>query len=151
MKTIFDYTAQELFRMLNDSSENCQIEAKGNEDILRPGKNGKPDRMNYRTLMETVCSFSNEPGLGGGVILLGIGETKGASPGHFLAEGLKDTDHAQLDIATQCKTVFNIPIYPQIKIETVDGQKVLAIHIQELAARQKPLFFQSDGLYIKKL
>ena len=146
MKTIFDYTAQELFRMLNESSESCQIEAKGNEDILRPGKNGKPGRMNYRTLMETVCSFSNEPGLGGGVILLGIGETKGASPSHFLAEGLKDTDHAQLDIATQCKTVFNIPIYPQIKIETVDGQKVLAIHIQELAARQKPLFFQSDGL-----
>ena len=146
MKKIFDYTAQELFRMLNDSSESNQIEAKGMDAVLRPGKDGKPDKFKYRTLMETVCSFSNEPGLGGGVILLGVGENKDDFFQRYSVEGVKDTDQAQLDIATQCKTMFNIPVYPQIRIEKLDGKNILKICVPELAGQQKPLFFKQQGL-----
>jgi len=146
MKKIFDYTAQELFRMLNDSSECTQIEAKGKADILRSEKGGKPDKFNYHSLMETVCSFSNEPDLGGGVILLGVGENKDDFFQRFSVEGIRDTDQAQLDIATQCKTIFNIPVYPQIRVEVVDGQNILVIRVPELSQRQKPLFFKQQGL-----
>lgn len=111
MKKIQEYTAQELFRELNNSSESNQIEAKSHADIFRQGKDGKSGRENYRSLMESICSFSNEPGLGGGVILLGVGEHKDDFFQRFSVEGITDTDKAQLDIATQCKEIFNIPVY----------------------------------------
>ena len=144
MKKIFDYTAEELFRMLNDSSESNQIEAKGYDDVLRPG--GKSDKFNYRTLMETICAFSNEPGLGGGVILLGVGENKDDFSQRFFVEGVRDTDQAQCDIATQCRTIFNTAVYPHISIEKIDDKNVLKICVPELAGQQKPLFFKQQGL-----
>ena len=146
MKKIFDYSTLELFQMLNASSENLQIEAKGNDDVLRSGKDGKSNKFNFRTLMETVCSFSNEPGLGGGVILLGVGERKDDLFQRFFAEGIKDTDQVQLDIATQCKTVFNTPVYPKITIEQIDKCNVLKICVPELPPTRKPLYFKSQGL-----
>jgi ATP-dependent DNA helicase RecG len=54
-----DYTAQELFEILNESDECVWIEAKGIGD-------------SSASVMETVCSYANEPGLGGGYILLSI-------------------------------------------------------------------------------
>ena len=64
-----EYSAQELFDQLNDTDEVVTLEAKS------------VSRDSSRSLMETICSFSNEPGLGGGVILLGVvgvvGEGKG--------------------------------------------------------------------------
>ena len=53
------YTAQELFDILNDQDECDWIEAKGGSESTH-------------SVMETVCSFSNEPNLGGGYILMGI-------------------------------------------------------------------------------
>ena len=52
-------TAQELLERLNLLDENERIEAKAASEI------GK-------SLMETVCAFANEPGLGGGWLLLGV-------------------------------------------------------------------------------
>lgn len=146
MKKIQEYTAQELFRELNNSSESNQIEAKGHADIFRQGKDGKPGRENYRSLMESICSFSNEPGLGGGVILLGVGEHKDDFFQRFSVEGITDTDQAQLDIATQCKEIFNIPVYPKITIEQVDHLNVLKICVSELPETRKPLYFKNNGL-----
>ncbi len=50
-----EYTAQELYKILNDSDECYFIEAKGGSE-------------SSHSVMESVCSFSNEPGLGGGYI-----------------------------------------------------------------------------------
>ena len=58
------YSAQELFDRLNDIDETENVEAKSLVSDTS------------RSIMETVCSFSNEPGLGGGVILLGIAENR---------------------------------------------------------------------------
>ena len=52
---------KELIDQLNHSDECNFIEAKKGTAI-------------DRSIMETVCAFSNEPGLGGGYILLGIVE-----------------------------------------------------------------------------
>ena len=63
MKT---YSAQELYNLLIQADESVWIEAKGHGDT-------------NQSLMESVCSFSNEPGLGGGYILYGIYENKEAT------------------------------------------------------------------------
>ena len=146
MKKIFDYTAQELFRILNDSSESNQIEAKGYDDIHTHDRNGNPGKQTFRSLMESVCSFSNEPDLGGGVILLGIGENRDDLFNRFSAEDIGDLDKAQCDIASQCKTLFNLPVYPEIAIEKVDGHNILKICVSELPAARKPLYFKAQGL-----
>ena len=52
-------TAQELLERLNLLDENERIEAKRADEV------GK-------SLLETVCAFANEPGLGGGWLLLGV-------------------------------------------------------------------------------
>ena len=140
MKKIFDYTAQELFEQLNDSGESCWLEAKGKADICPHG------RENFRTLLETVCSFSNETGLGGGIIVYGIGENSQNEKSPFVVEGIPDPDKAQLDIATQCKTVFNIAVLPQIRVEKIDGKCVLLVIVPEQSERKKPVYFKKDGL-----
>ena len=54
-----NYSAQEIFDILNEQDECTWIEAKGGSE-------------SSHSVMETVCSFSNEPGLGGGYIIMGI-------------------------------------------------------------------------------
>lgn len=146
MKKLFDKTAQELFQYLNETAETKQIEAKGNEDIHTRDRNGGQGKTTFRSLLESVCSFSNEPDMGGGVILLGIGEEQEDSDNRFFVEDIGDLDKAQCDIATQCKTVFNIPVYPDISVEQVDGHNVLKICVSELPATRKPLYFKQQGL-----
>ena len=128
-----EYTAQELYKILNDSDECYFIEAKGGSE-------------SSHSVMESVCSFSNEPGLGGGYILMGIAEDKDSVIPQYKVVGVNDTDKFQKDIATQCKQMFNIPVYPQISVENINGKNVVVVHIKELSERQKPLYFKSDGI-----
>ncbi len=99
-----------------------------------------------RSILETVCSFSNEPGLGGGMILIGVAESKNADGPRYVVDGVDDPDKAQLDIATQCKSVFNTPIYPTIKVEKLHGKTVLKVVVDELPFGHKPVYFKKDGL-----
>ena len=137
MKNPKNYSAQELFLLLNETSECNWLEAKGKHDTFN-SKSGKDD---YRSLLESVCSFSNEPNLGGGIILLGVGENKKGLGEQFEIEGLEDPDKAQTDIATQCKSVFNIPVYPEISLERINNKTVLKIWVPELSVSKKPLYF----------
>ena len=121
-----NYTAQELFDALNDVDETLSVEAKA------------PSVDTSRSIMETVCSFSNEPGLGGGVILLGVKERDEADGVRYEAEDIADTDKAQLDFATQCAGMFNFPVRPEIVVEKIDGCRVLKIFVPELPASRKP-------------
>lgn len=91
------YTAQELYKLLSESDECVWIEAKGESDSAQ-------------SLMESVCSSSNEPGLGGGYILLGIGEDTKALDNRFWIEGVENPDKAQLDISTRCASMFNLSV-----------------------------------------
>ena len=129
-----NYTAQELFDALNDVDETLSVEAKA------------PSVDTSRSIMETVCSFSNEPGLGGGVILLGVKERDEADGVRYEAEDIADTDKAQLDFATQCAGMFNFPVRPEIVVEKIDGCRVLKIFVPELPASRKPLYFKKDGI-----
>jgi ATP-dependent DNA helicase RecG len=133
---IEEYSANELFDQLNERDESVNLEAKALST-------DKP-----RSILETVCSFANEPGLGGGVILLGARENPAADEDGilYLPEGLDDPDKAQLDLATQCASVFNIVVRPQITVETVRGRAMLKIFVPELPIGRKPLYFKKDGL-----
>ncbi len=127
------YSAQELFIRLKEADECVWIEAKGEDDTAE-------------SLMESVCSFSNEPGLGGGYILLGIKEDKNSVENRFSVEGVNDPDKKQLDISSQCASMFNIAVRPRIDVEIIEGKNVLKIFIPELAANQKPLYFTKQGI-----
>ena len=80
-------TAQDLLAELNASDESPRIEAKRAREI------GK-------SIMETVIAFANEPGLGGGYLLLGVDwklDAKGDT--QYWVQGVPDPDKAQKDLA----------------------------------------------------
>ncbi|HPS50329.1 MAG TPA: ATP-binding protein [Bacteroidales bacterium] len=127
-------TAEELFDILNDTDECPWIEAKGIGDTTT-------------SIMETVCSYSNEPGLGGGYILMSISADDSATAAtHYKVDPMPDPDKIQSDIATQCASMFNIPVRPAMTIEKIYGMPVLKIRIDELPAKFKPLYFKKDKL-----
>ena len=98
--------------------------------------------------METICSFSNEPDLGGGYILLGAVRTGFDENGlpHYEPENIANPDKIQTDIANQSASVFNVRIRPQIETETVDGKTVIIVKVNEAPASQKPIYFEKRGL-----
>ena len=51
--------AKEIIEILNAVDENVKLEAKRGSSI-------------DKSVMESICAFSNEPNLGGGLIVLGI-------------------------------------------------------------------------------
>lgn len=132
---IEEYSAEDLFGRLNELDESVSLEAKALSTDTS------------RSILETVCSFSNEPGLGGGVILLGACENRDENLQElYLPEGVDDPDKAQLDLSTQCASVFNIVVRPQITVESVRGRPMLKIFVPELPIGRKPLYFKKDGL-----
>jgi ATP-dependent DNA helicase RecG len=101
----------------------------------------------HRSIMETVCAFSNEPGLQGGHILLGVERDDTIDCPYYMIIGVSDPDKLQLDFATQCASAFNFPVRPEIEVESVGSAKtVIKILIHELPSAQKPLYFKSEGL-----
>jgi ATP-dependent DNA helicase RecG len=101
-----------------------------------------------RSVLETVCAFANEPGLGGGHLLLGAGASTqlGLFTRAYDVMGVADPDQLQADLASQCASAFNRPVRPQISVETVEGKTVLVVFVPELAATEKPLFLKALGL-----
>jgi ATP-dependent DNA helicase RecG len=128
-----NYSAQELFELLNQQDENTWIEAKGGQ-------------QSSHSVMETVCAFCNEPGLGGGYILLGVAEDNSTLFPQYKVVPVTDPDKFQRDFATQCAGMFNFPIRPKVTVEKINGHTVIKIWVDELPAKQKPLFFRTDGL-----
>ena len=127
-------TAQEIFDQLNSIDENVRIDAKRASEI-------------DKSIMETVCAYANEPGLGGGYLLLGAVRT-GFENGLpvYVPENIENPDRIQNDVTTQCSSMFNVRIRPQIETEIVDGKTVLVVKIDEAPEAQKPVYIVSRGL-----
>ncbi|MGV8804255.1 MAG: ATP-binding protein [Polaromonas sp.] len=127
-------TAQDLLTELNASDESPRIEAKRSREI------GK-------SVMETVIAFANEPGLGGGHLLLGVDwavDAKGDT--RYWAVGVPDPDKAQKDLATQCASMPNVALRPEMAVERIEGKTVLVVFVPEADASQKPVYLQATGL-----
>ena len=127
-------TAQEIFEQLNSVDENVRIDAKRASEI-------------DKSIMETVCAFANEPGLGGGYLLLGAVRT-GFQNGLpvYVPENIENPDKIQNDVITQCSSMFNVRIRPQVEPEVIDGKTVLVVKIDEAPEAQKPIYIVSRGL-----
>lgn len=128
-----NYSAKELFQILNQQDECDWIEAKGGSE-------------SSHSVMETVCSYANEPGLGGGYILLGVAEDNSGLFPQYKLVNIDDPDKFQKDFVSQCSSMFNIPVRPKLYVEKVDGNTIIKIKVDELGQTQKPLFFQKEGL-----
>jgi ATP-dependent DNA helicase RecG len=127
-------SAIDLFAELNAADEAIRIEAKRASDM-------------GPSIMETVIAFSNEPGLGGGYLLLGAewsANKKGDSV--YRAAGVTNPDKVQSDLATQCASMLNVTLRPEIQREVVDGKVVLVVFVPEVDVTQKPVYMVRKGL-----
>ena len=125
--------AQELLESLTLLDENERIEAKRAQDV------GK-------SLLETICAFANEPGMDGGWLLLGVAPDEQALFPGYAVEGVTDPDKLSADIASQCASVFNMPLRVDIRTESLEGKPVLVVSVPEAAPQAKPIYFKSTGL-----
>lgn len=126
-------TAAELFERLVNLDESEQIEAKRGSEI-------------GTSVMQTVCAFANEPGLGGGCLLLGVEREEMVLFPSYEVVGVTNTDKLASDLASRCRTDFNIPIRVDIRPEKIGDKTVLVVFIPEVSASEKPIYFKSQGL-----
>ena len=126
-------TPLELLRQLNELDERPRIEAKTGSEASR-------------SILETVCAFANEPGMGGGWLLLGAAPDEQAFWPQYEVIGVSNLDKLQSDLTTQCATSFNVPIRPQMEVAEIQGKRVLSVFIAEAPSTSKPVFFTAIGL-----
>lgn len=60
--------------------------------------------------------------------------------------GLVDPDKIQSDLASQCASMFNRVVRPEMRIERLDGKAVLVVFVPEVDTAAKPVFFKATGL-----
>ncbi len=125
--------AIELIEKLNAIDETTKVEAKKGSAI-------------DRAILETVCAFSNEPGLNGGYILLGVTRSQTSLFPSYEILDIINPDKLQADLSSQCASSFNQPVRPEIEVEMISDKRVLKIFIPELSTSQKPIFFKNEGL-----
>lgn len=123
----------EILESLNTLDEQERIEAKRGSDV------GK-------SLLETVCAFANEPGLGGGQILLGVERQELTLFPSYSVVGVPHPEKIGSEIATQCRETFNVPVRVEVSTEQLDGKAVLVLTVPEAQPHEKPIFFKATGL-----
>ena len=126
-------TALDLLQSLNLLDETERIEAKRASEV------GK-------SLLETVCAFANEPGLGGGWLLLGVVREEMPLFPSYQVEGVPQPDKLCANLATQCREVFNLPVRLDLSTEQVNGHAVVVAFVPEAQPQDKPIFFKAQGL-----
>ena len=128
-----EVTFSELFAKLGQGDESVEIEAKASREI-------------GDSLLETISAMSNEPGRGGGYLLLGVGRREGSLFPDYHIAGVPNPDKVQADLASQCAAAFNVVIRPQILREVRQEGVVLVVHIPEAQPHEKPIYIKSKGL-----
>ena len=127
-------SAEDLLQELAALDESHRIEAKQARQI-------------DRSVMETICAFANEPGLGGGYLLLGVSrDPQDLFSNGYKVHGVDQPDKLQSDLASQCASVFNRPLRPRVSVEELNGKTVVVVYVPEAAPTEKPVFLQNLGL-----
>lgn len=128
-------TAQELLERLQLLDETERIEAKAGSGV-GVGK----------SVLETVCAFANEPGMGGGWLLLGVVREDMAQFTGYVVHGVENAERLGADLATQAASMFNQPVRLEIRTEVLDGKVVVVVFVPEAAPQDKPIYFKAQGL-----
>jgi len=98
------------------------------------------------SFFETVCAFANEPGQGGGRIVLGVSRSEEDLFGGYEVHGVGNPDEIQQDIATGCAGIFNTHIRPRVIAEEYEGKVVIIVEVDERAPSDKPIYLKKHGL-----
>lgn len=126
--------ALDLLTELNELDESVRIEAK------RASELGK-------SVMQTVVAFANEPGLGGGHLLMGVDwKTDDKGDVIYWATGMPNPDKVQMDLASQCASALSTVLRPEMRVEQLDGKTVLVVFVPEADPSQKPVYIKATGL-----
>lgn len=120
-------SAEDIISELKQTGEHHKLEA----------KKGFGD-----STMETICAFANTSNMGGGLLIIGV-KKQGDS---YVPVGVSDAEQISDDISTQCASIFNVPIRPQISTDTIDGKNVIIVDVSESAPAAKPVYFRKGGL-----
>jgi len=124
---------QDLFDQLNILDEHPHIDAKTASEVSS-------------SVMQTICAFANEPGLGGGYLLLGVKECGKDGDRKYCVAGIENPDKIQRDLADQCATRFNRVLRPECVVEVLEGKPVIAVFVPEVQPGDKPVYFKKVGL-----
>lgn len=108
-----EFSSEQLLEQLRQLDEQPRIEAKRASEI------GK-------SVMQTICAFANEPGLGGGYLLLGVDEPEKPED-TFSVCGVTDADRLLNDIQTNCRDQFESPVPVQGEVALLEGKKVIRL------------------------
>jgi ATP-dependent DNA helicase RecG len=123
----------EVWEQLLCNDESVLIEAKRGSEI------GK-------SIMETVSAFANEPGRGGGYLILGVERSEDEFAEEYQITGVPDSDKIQSNLANQCGEMFNVTIRPQIEVDIKNGKNVVVAFIPEAQPYEKPVYIKNKGL-----
>jgi len=125
---------QELLSMLQNADESERVEAKQATDKVG------------ESALETISAFSNEPGLGGGYLVLGLKKNGLMSTPRYIVAGVSDPDKLQCELVTLCRQSFNKPIRPAIDVILHPDGPVIVAYIPEAEPYDKPIYIESRGI-----
>lgn len=91
-----NFNPERLLAELRELDEHPRIEAKQAREI-------------GGSVMQTVCAFANESGLGGGYLLLGVREPDEQHQ-QFWLEGVENPDVLLNTLQTNCRDQFEVPV-----------------------------------------
>ncbi|MGY0150900.1 ATP-binding protein [Edwardsiella tarda] len=128
------FSPQQLLEQLRQLDEQPRIEAKRASEI-------------GPSVMQTICAFANEPGLGGGYLLLGVNEPQTPEE-TFSVCGVSDADRLLNTIQVNCRDQFETPVPVQGDVALLEGKKVIRLFVPELEPAAKPCTFK--GKYDSK-
>jgi ATP-dependent DNA helicase RecG len=94
---------------------------------------GLPD-----SITETLSAFANLPG--GGLLVLGLDESKGFAP-----VGLKDAVLLAAGVASKARQAFEPAIHVDVDVETFEGADLVVARVRELPTSAKPCFVKRTG------
>ncbi|NOT57435.1 MAG: transcriptional regulator [Deltaproteobacteria bacterium] len=92
-----------------------------------------------RRLYEPLSAFANRTG--GGVLLFGLNEEK-----DFSIVGVGNAQRLQEELIHLASAEMEPALRPQFAVDEINGETVIAVEIEEIAANQKPCFYRPAGL-----
>ena len=119
---------EQLWTELQQTDENVRIEAKRASEI-------------GASIMQTICAFANEIGLGGGYLLLGVHEPD-AQHSHYWLDHIENSDELLNTLQINCREQFEYPISIQAKCTLLENKKIIVVFVPELEPSAKPCTFK---------
>ena len=131
-------TAADLLLQLNTLDEVSRIEAKEGSEV-------------DKSIRETVNAFCNEPGLGGGYLILGLKRGQTLFDLEYEVVGVDNPDKVQCDLATQCSDQFSTVVRPDIHVDELEGKAVVWAYVPEMPPGEKPVMIKSSGRAYRRI